>query len=58
VRGAESRVLGRQAAEAMAGTIPAGEMAEIPKATHPVHLDNPDGFREAVMGFLKKQGFI
>jgi pimeloyl-ACP methyl ester carboxylesterase len=58
VRGDESRVLGRQAADAMAGAIAAGEMAEIPKATHPVHLDNPDGFREAVMGFLKKQGFI
>jgi esterase len=58
VRGAESRVLGRQAAEAMAGAIPAGEMAEIPRATHPAHLDNPEGFREAVMGFLKKHGFI
>ena len=58
VRGAESRVLGRQAAQEMAGAIPAGEMVEIPRATHPVHLDNPDGFREAVMGFLKKNGFI
>jgi 8-oxo-dGTP diphosphatase len=58
VRGAESRVLERQAAEAMAGAIPAGEMAEIPNATHPAHLDNPDGFRKAVMGFLKKHGFI
>jgi pimeloyl-ACP methyl ester carboxylesterase len=42
----------------MAGAIPAGEMVEIPKATHPAHLDNPDGFREAVTGFLKKHGFI
>ena len=58
IRGAESRVLGRQAAEAMAGAIPAGAMVEIPKATHPAHLDNPDGFREAVTGFLKKHGFI
>jgi esterase len=58
VRGAESRVLGRQAAEAMTGAIPGGEMAEIPKATHPAHLDNPDRFREAVMGFLKRHGFI
>jgi esterase len=58
VRGAESRVLGRQAAQEMAGAVPAGEMVEIPRATHPAHLDNPDGFREAVMGFLKKHGFI
>ncbi len=58
VRGDESRVLGRQAAGVMAGTIPAGEMAEIPKATHPVHLDNPDGFRGAVMGFLAKHGLL
>ncbi len=58
VRGTESRVLGYQAAEVMARTIPSGEMADIPKATHPVHLDNPGGFREAVMGFLKKHGFL
>jgi esterase len=58
MRGAESRVLGRQAAQEMAGAIPTGEMVEIPKATHPAHLDNPDGFREAVMGFMKKHGFI
>jgi pimeloyl-ACP methyl ester carboxylesterase len=58
MRGAESRVLGRQAAQEMAGAIPTGEMVEIPKATHPAHLDNPDGFREAVMSFLKKHGFI
>ncbi len=58
IRGAESRVLGHQAAEAMAGAIPAGELAEIPKATHPAHLDNPEAFRQAVMGFLKKHNFI
>jgi pimeloyl-ACP methyl ester carboxylesterase len=58
VRGAESRVLGRQAAKEMARAIPAGEIAEIPRATHPAHLDNPDGFREAIMLFLKKHGFI
>lgn len=58
VRGAESRVLGRHAAEQMTKALPAGELSEIPKATHPAHLDNPDGFREAVVGFLKKHGFI
>ncbi len=58
IRGAESRVLGHQAAEQMAKAIPVCELVEIPRATHPAHLDNPDGFREAVMGFLKKHGFI
>jgi pimeloyl-ACP methyl ester carboxylesterase len=58
VRGAESRVLGRQAAQEMAGAIPTGEIVEIPRATHPAHLDNPEGFREAVTGFLKKHGLI
>jgi pimeloyl-ACP methyl ester carboxylesterase len=42
----------------MARAIPAGEIVEIPRATHPAHLDNPEEFREAVTGFLKKHGFI
>ena len=58
IRGAESRVLGREAAEQMVRLLPAGELAEIPRATHPAHLDNPDGFREAVLGFLKKHGLL
>lgn len=58
IRGAESRVFGRQAAERTAKAMPAAEMMEIPRATHPAHLDNPEGFRVALMGFLKKHGFI
>jgi len=58
VRGAESRVLGQAAARQMVQGLQAGELAEIPRATHPAHLDNPEAFREAVMGFLKKHGFI
>jgi 3-oxoadipate enol-lactonase len=58
IRGTESRVLGREAAERMVRALPAGELAEIPKATHPAHLDNPGAFREAVLGFLKKHGFL
>jgi pimeloyl-ACP methyl ester carboxylesterase len=42
----------------MAKAMPAAEMTEIPRATHPAHLDNPDGFRETVMGFLAKHGFL
>ena len=41
-----------------ARALPAGELAEIPKATHPAHLDNPEGFREAVLGFLARHGFL
>ncbi len=58
IRGTESRVLGREAAERMVRALPAGELAEIPKATHPAHLDNPGAFREAVLGFLKKHGLL
>lgn len=58
LRGAESRVLGQEAAERMARDLPAGELCEIPKATHPAHLDNPEAFRDAVMGFLARHGFL
>jgi len=58
IRGAESRVLGREAAEQMVRALPAGELAEIPRATHPAHLDNPEAFRDAVMGFLARHGFL
>jgi pimeloyl-ACP methyl ester carboxylesterase len=58
VRGAESRVLGQEAARQMVRALPAGELAEIPRATHPAHLDNPEAFRETVIGFLRKHGFI
>jgi len=58
IRGAESRVLGREAAEQMVRALPAGELAEIPRATHPAHLDNPEAFRDAVTGFLARHGFL
>jgi len=58
IRGTESRVLGREAAERMVRALPAGELAEIPKAAHPAHLDNPEAFREAVLGFLARHGFL
>jgi 8-oxo-dGTP diphosphatase len=58
IRGAESRVLGRDAAKRMVLALPAGELAEIPKAAHPAHLDNPEAFRQAVLGFLARHGFL
>jgi pimeloyl-ACP methyl ester carboxylesterase len=58
IRGAESRVLGREAAEQMVRALPAGEFAEIPRAAHPAHLDNPGAFRDAVMGFLARHELV
>ena len=58
IRGAESRVLGREAAEQMVRALPAGEFAEIPRAAHPAHLDNPGAFQDAVIGFLARHGFL
>ena len=47
-----------EAAEQMVRALPAGELSEIPRATHPAHLDNPEAFREAVTGFLARHGFL
>ncbi|MCX7635922.1 MAG: alpha/beta hydrolase, partial [Syntrophales bacterium] len=52
IRGAESRVMGAEEARRMAAAIPRGQCVEIPRATHPVHTDNPEGFAQAVMAFL------
>lgn len=58
IRGEESRVFGAKAAREMSGAIPGGRFAEIPKAAHPVHTDNPEGFARAVLSFLKEQGLV
>lgn len=52
IRGAESRVMGRKEAMAMAAAIPRGRFAEVPRATHPLHTDNPEGFAQVVLEFL------
>jgi len=56
VRGAESRVMSRAAAVTMTESILHASLVEIPRATHPVHTDNPHGFREAVRTFLRQHG--
>lgn len=53
VRGSESRVLEAETALEMLRNLPRGTLVEIPAAGHPVHVDNPDRFNEAVMGFLR-----
>ena len=54
IRGEESRVMGRKAAQEMSLAVLKGKLVEIPNATHPVHTDNPIQFQRAVLGFLKR----
>jgi len=54
IRGQESRVMSRQAAEAMSRAIPEGRFVEIPEAAHPVYTDNAAGFQQAVFDFLRE----
>ena len=53
IRGEESRVMGHEIAKEMSDIIPKGSFAEIPKATHPVHTDNPGEFLRVVSEFLQ-----
>jgi pimeloyl-ACP methyl ester carboxylesterase len=57
IRGRESRVMGHEAAREMSDAIPSGTLAEIPKAAHPVHTDNPGEFLRVVSEFLAARGF-
>ena len=52
VRGAESDLLGRAAAERMTREMQNCTLVEVPNAGHSVPLDNPQGFLEAVAAFL------
>ncbi len=52
VRGAESDILSREAAERMAREIPNARLVQVPNSGHGVHTDNPSGFVEAVREFL------
>jgi pimeloyl-ACP methyl ester carboxylesterase len=56
IRGEESRVFPSGAAREMSRAMPKGRFAEIPKAAHPVHTDNPEGFADAVFSFLAEEG--
>ncbi len=52
VRGAESDLTSRASAERMRTIIPNCTVVEVPRAGHSVPLDNPQGFLEAVRGWL------
>jgi pimeloyl-ACP methyl ester carboxylesterase len=57
VRGAASDVLSADVAERMAREVLAkGSLAVIPRASHSVMTDNPDGFRDAVCAFVLGEG--
>ena len=58
IRGEESRVMRQEIAEEMRGAIKKSRLVEIPRATHPVHTDNPPKFQEAVLDFLSDSGLI
>jgi pimeloyl-ACP methyl ester carboxylesterase len=53
VRGAASDILSPETADKMADEVlPDGRLAVVPRAGHSVMTDNPEGFEEAVSGFL------
>ena len=53
VRGAASDVLSPEVADRMAeAVLPRGSLVVVPRAGHSVMVDNPEGFREAVTGFV------
>jgi pimeloyl-ACP methyl ester carboxylesterase len=58
IRGKESRVMSSEAARDMSRAISRGTFAEVPDAAHPLHVDNPEGFQRAVLGFIRENGFI
>ncbi len=58
IRGKESRVMRREKAQQMNGIIIDSRLEEIPRASHPVHTDNPDGFQSSILRFLEDAGLI
>ena len=57
VRGAASDILSQDTAEKMVDEVLAdARLAVVPQAGHSVMTDNPDGFEEALSGFLLSEG--
>ncbi|MBI5878007.1 MAG: alpha/beta hydrolase [Chloroflexi bacterium] len=52
VRGAESDLLGAEAADKMTTVMPNCQLVSVPRAGHSVNLDNPQGFIDAVKPWL------
>jgi len=56
VRGAQSAILSREAAERFTRELPGSAVVEVPRAGHSVMGDNPAGFLAAVRPFLARHG--
>ena len=57
MRGAASDLLSADVADRMAQEVlPKGSLAIVARAGHSVMTDNPDGFRDAVAGFVLGEG--
>ncbi len=52
VRGAASDVLSPDTADQMVETLADGALAVVPQSAHAVMVENPEGFRDAVTGFV------
>jgi pimeloyl-ACP methyl ester carboxylesterase len=56
VRGAASDVLAAETADRMVDVLPEGSLEIVPRASHSVMTDNPEGFAEAVTRFALGDG--
>jgi pimeloyl-ACP methyl ester carboxylesterase len=56
VRGSQSAILAMKTAERLVGLFGNGKLIVVPKAGHAVMVDNPVGFSQAVMPFVKRHG--
>lgn len=56
IRGEASQVMRREKAQDMKQAIAHSKLVEIPKATHPVHTDNPSKFQQVILDFLSDCG--
>jgi len=57
IRGKESRVMSEEIAREMSNMILKSRFAEIPQATHPLHIDNPAEFQRTIFEFLRELGY-
>jgi hypothetical protein len=49
--------MSEEIAREMSNMIPESSFAEIPKATHPLHIDNPAEFQRTIFEFLGELGY-
>lgn len=54
VKGADSRYVDMEEARSIARSLPRGRLAVVAQAEHAVHRDNPEGFLEVFLPFLRE----